>query len=102
MFVYPSLSSTGVSFLRFLPKIYVFLFYVYVLPACMFVHLMCVWCLWRSEEEAGSLGLRLWMVVSCHVGLLLEPVLLATEPSLSPVLATRLVNYSTLIQIVTL
>lgn len=41
--------------------------YMSVLPACLNVHHMCVWCLWRPEEGLDHLGLELQAVVSSHV-----------------------------------
>jgi len=39
-----------------------------VLPACMSLHHMHVWCKLRSGEGMGSPGTELQMVVSCYVG----------------------------------
>jgi hypothetical protein len=41
--------------------------YVTVLPRCMSVHHICVWCLWRPDKSIGSLELELNTVVSHHV-----------------------------------
>jgi E3 ubiquitin-protein ligase NEDD4 len=63
-----------------------------VLPACMSVHHMHTWCLWRPEEGVGSPGIG--VTDSCELPcgcwelnsgpLKKQPVLLTTEPSLNP------------------
>jgi hypothetical protein len=51
--------KTGYFKKLFLFKIYLFYYFVCmsVLPACMFVHHMHVWCPMRSEEGAGVPGI---------------------------------------------
>ena len=39
-----------------------------VLPECMYVHNMCAWCLWKSQEGFGSSGTEVKMTVNHHVG----------------------------------
>jgi hypothetical protein len=39
--------------------------YVHALSACICVHCVCAWCLWRSEEDVASLELEL---LNHHVG----------------------------------
>lgn len=41
----------------FLKNILIILFYVHVLPACMFVQFVCPWLPWRLEEGADPLEL---------------------------------------------
>lgn len=39
-----------------------------VLLACLPVHCLCAWCLWRPEEVLDLLGLELQMLGSHHLG----------------------------------
>jgi hypothetical protein len=41
---------------------------VSILPACMFVHYLGAWCLWKPEVVSHPLKLGSRAVVSCHVG----------------------------------
>ena len=41
--------------------VYVSFVYMYVCAPCV-----CVWCLWRLEEDVRSLGLELQMIVSYY------------------------------------
>lgn len=34
---------------------------------CIFVHNMCIWCLWRLEDDVGCSRLELQTVVICHI-----------------------------------
>lgn len=54
--------------LHFVLSIFIFIF-ISVLLVCIYVHCVCVWCLWRSEEGIGSLGAGTEMVVSHHVSI---------------------------------
>lgn len=36
--------------------------------AYMCVYYLCVWCLWRSEEDTISSGFEIMAIVSHHVG----------------------------------
>lgn len=62
-----SFSVLVTSILRFLYTYLMCLFflicipYMCVLPACMFVHHMCAWCPWRSEEDPLELELQVVM-----------------------------------------
>lgn len=64
----------------------IILFYMYVLPACVFMYHVCVWCSWRSEEGFGSLVLELQMVGMWVLGIKagLQQVLFTAEPTLQP------------------
>ena len=44
-----------------------------VLPACMYVHHVCSWCLWRPEEHICSSKLEWQTVVGCHMDVGTEP-----------------------------
>lgn len=56
-----------------------------VLPACMYMHLLCSWNLWRSEEDFPGAG----VADGCKPGGHREPfqeqqVLLTMAPALQP------------------
>ena len=60
--------------------------YMSILPACMSVHHVCAWCLWRSEDDVGSSGAGDTSVCEvpceCRDSNQEQPVLSTAEPSL--------------------
>lgn len=74
-----------------------------IVPTCMSVHYLDVWCLIRSEEGIKSLELELQLHMKHHMGAGTkpvssgteeQPVFLTTVPSFQPILSTFYeVNY---------
>lgn len=53
-----------------------------VLPAWMYVHHLCAWCHWRSEESMDLL--ELWMVVNLYVDALSQTQVLCKSKYSKP------------------